>query len=68
MQSMREYEKKGVAVDRALFDKMALVEERYQVVMDGFKEFDDVRERHSLIAFADAVQDVITHIYKRRGH
>ena len=55
----------GTLVDRQLLDKMSIVQDKYQQAMEGFLTLDDDRERHVLIIFADAVQDLIQYIYKR---
>ena len=58
----------GSGFDSALFDKMAVVKEKYLHVMAGLSGDDYQRERHALIDFADAVQDLMAFVHKRRDH
>jgi len=66
MDRLRERERQGIAIDMMLYRYMEKVQAAYQVAIDGFRTFDVDHQRNLLIVFADAVQDMITHIHKRR--
>ena len=55
----------GAVIDKELFTKMLGVKSEYQKMMDGFIDLDDDRQRHALIVYADAVQDLITHLHRQ---
>lgn len=58
----------GEPVDHDLLRKMAAVQEHYSRIMNSAREYNEVQERHALIAFADAIQDMIIHLHGQRKH
>ena len=67
MKRLRECERAGAAVDGALYAYMQKVDAAYLQVMQGLETFHPDRERHALIVFADALQDMIGFIHHRRA-
>lgn len=68
MQSMLADVKQGKPLDAALFEKMVKVKETYLQMMHGLKDLDYENESHALIIFADAVQDMLAHLNRKRRH
>ncbi len=58
----------GQGIDKDLLAKMITVKEKYLIAMQGIQEYDDQKQHLALIIYADAVQDVINHINKRKKH
>jgi hypothetical protein len=65
MQAMMVADKKGKPLDKELFSIMVMVQEKYLHVMHALRE-DETRARHALTVFADAVQDLMTHMHRQR--
>lgn len=65
---MRDHTEHGTALDKELFDRMVAVKEKYLHVMCGLTDDDYRRERHVLIGFADAVQDLMAYVHIQRRH
>jgi len=63
MHRMKEDDAKGLPIDRSLLDKMTIVKDKYRHVMTGFMALGDDEQRHALIVFADAVQDIVKHLH-----
>ena len=61
---IKKLEQSGTDTD--LLKRMMKVKDHYQKVKFSFAGTDDENLRHSFIAYADALQDLITHIYRRR--
>ncbi len=65
MQCMLAADKKDTPLNSELFAKMVTVKEKYMQLMHALRENED-KARHALIVFADAVQDLMTHMHKQR--
>ncbi len=55
-------------LDNELFEKMLAAQDSYVKVMRGFNENESIAQRNALIAFADAVQDIMVCYNRRRRH
>ena len=64
MKKLTEKLQNGTDVDKVLLHKMRVVEEQYLNVLDGFRQHDDNSQKHALIVYADAVQDLISHLHR----
>jgi len=62
---LTEEKKQGSPVDEDLVQKMTTVKGQFQSVLAGFSNLDDDSQRHALTGYADAVQDLITHLYRQ---
>jgi hypothetical protein len=60
-----EEEKHGTSVDMELISKMLTVKGEYQNMLSVFSERDEKSQRHALIVYADAIQDLMTHLHRR---
>jgi hypothetical protein len=52
--------------DQELYIKMTAAKEKYNYAMSGLRALDDHMERAAFIALADAIQDLMAYIHKRR--
>ena len=68
LQSLKLSAQKDASTDQLLIDKMTFVKEKYNYAMAGFKAFDDEMERFALTALADAIQDLMFYLHKRKKH
>jgi hypothetical protein len=68
MQTMLAENAQGHPMDKELFAKMLAVKEKYLTAMHGLLHYDDQEEHLALVIYADAVQDIITHLNKQRRH
>ena len=66
MRKMLQEQSKGKVIDQDLFDRMVMVQDHYKKVMKGFLELDSNSQRHALISFADAIQDLLKYIHMRK--
>jgi len=68
MQNMIAADKKGEPLDKNLFAIMVAVKEKYLQMESAFKAKDDDRFRNALFVLADATQDLMTHLHRKRKH
>jgi hypothetical protein len=68
MQRINATAENGGVHDAKLMSKMALVKEKYNYAMSGFKAFDDEMERFALTSLADAIQDLMFYLHNKRSH
>ena len=66
MQQMEHDKARGKNIDSELYERMAVVREKYKSAMTGFLQLKDNDQRHALITFADAIQDLMKYIHLRR--
>jgi len=57
---------KGHPVDAEMYEQLAKVQGQYKHAMQGLLEQDDSGQRHALVTFADAIQDLMKYIYSRK--
>lgn len=67
LRELKGLKEQGTVIDEDLLHKMTMVNEQYHAVMAGFSRLDDDSQRHALIVYADAVQDLITYLHRIRG-
>lgn len=68
MQTLMSAVNKGAALDHQLLDKMTIVKEKYNYAMTGFTAFDDEMQRYALTALADAIQDLMFYLHRRKAN
>ncbi len=57
---------RGEPVDEEMANKMKIVTKQFRNVMEGFSHLSDDSQRHALIVYADAVQDLIAYLHRKR--
>ena len=68
LRHLAEEEKRGTPVDMELIGKMMAVKGEYQNVLAGFSTLDEKGQRHALIVYADAIQDLMAHLHRPGEH